>query len=87
MIPEIMVRKKPCDEALRLVDQFIDRSFREGHPQVRVIHGKGTGTLRRAIQEALSIHPLVRESRLAEPWQGSYGATTVELYSIVADPA
>lgn len=87
MIPEIMVRMKSCDEALKLVDQFIDMSFREGHAQVRVIHGKGAGTLRRVIQEVLAEHPLVRKYRLAESWQGGYGATTVDLYPIVSDPA
>lgn len=84
-VAEIMVRKLRVEEALALVDAFIDRSFREGRGRVRVIHGKGTGTLRKAVQDYLARHPLVSGFALAEWWQGGLGATVVELHPIHAD--
>jgi len=47
--------------------------------QVRIIHGKGTGALRDAIQAQLSSHPHVKSYRLADPNQGGSGVTIVEL--------
>lgn len=84
-VAEIMVRKLRVEEALAQVDAFLDRSFREGRARVRVIHGKGTGTLRKAVQDYLACHPLVAGFALAEWWQGGLGVTTVDLHPIHAD--
>jgi DNA mismatch repair protein MutS2 len=46
---------------------------------VRLIHGKGTGTLRQAVREELKNHPLVKSFRPAEREEGGDGATIVEL--------
>jgi DNA mismatch repair protein MutS2 len=51
----------------------------EGIGEVRIIHGKGTGALMRAVREYLADHPLVRDFRKGEPYEGGDGATVVEL--------
>ena len=54
-------------------------AFLAGLPSVRVIHGKGTGALRRAVEELLASHPLITSHRPGEPHEGGAGATVAEL--------
>jgi len=77
--PELEVRGMRVDEAMLLIDQRLDDAFRAGLPQIRIVHGKGTGTLRRAIREALSRHPLVKTLTTPPPKEGGEGVTVVEL--------
>jgi DNA mismatch repair protein MutS2 len=77
--PEIDVRGMAADEALLLVEQRLDKAFRAGLAELRIVHGKGTGTLRRAVREMLSKHPLVRAHASAPPRSGGDGVTVVEL--------
>jgi DNA mismatch repair protein MutS2 len=51
----------------------------EGNGEVRVIHGKGTGALMRAVRDYLDGHPLVLEFRKGEQFEGGDGATVVTL--------
>ncbi len=76
---ELEVRGMRVDEAMLLIDQRLDDAFRAGLPQIRIVHGKGTGTLRRAIRDALSRHPLVKSLTTPPPKEGGEGATVVEL--------
>ena len=78
---EIMLRKLPVDEALLKLDRFLNQRYAAGFHSVRVIHGKGTGTLRLEVRRELSRHPLVESFRPAEPWEGGAGATIVKLSS------
>jgi DNA mismatch repair protein MutS2 len=77
--PELEVRGMRVDEAMLLIDQRLDDAFRAGLPQIRIVHGKGTGTLRRAIREALSRHPLVKSLTTPPPNEGGEGVTVAEL--------
>jgi DNA mismatch repair protein MutS2 len=77
--PELDVRGMSADEALLLVEQRLDEAFRAGLSELRVVHGKGTGTLRRAVREMLSRHSLVRSHASAPPRAGGDGVTLVEL--------
>ncbi|MGQ9573605.1 MAG: Smr/MutS family protein, partial [Dehalococcoidia bacterium] len=77
--PELEVRGMTVDEALPLIDRHLDEAFRAGLPQVRIVHGKGTGTLRRAIRDALRTHPLVKSLSTPPPAEGGEGATVVEV--------
>ncbi|MDP2949530.1 MAG: Smr/MutS family protein, partial [Chloroflexota bacterium] len=77
--PELDVRGLSVGEALPLIDQHLDAAFRAGLPQVRIVHGKGTGTLRRAIRDALSGHPLVKSLATPPPKEGGEGVTVVEI--------
>jgi DNA mismatch repair protein MutS2 len=77
--PEINVIGSTVDEALDRVDKFLDEAYLAGAETVRVIHGHGTGTLRRAISEFLKSHAHVERFNPAPPNQGGAGATVVQL--------
>ena len=76
---EIEVRGQTLDEALPLIDKFLDDGFRAGVPRLRVVHGKGTGKMRNAVRSMLTKHPLVKGFEFAEPRDGGEGVTVVEM--------
>ena len=76
---EIKLRQLTVDEALLKLDKYLHDAFMAGLYQVRVVHGKGTGTLRQAIQEELARHPLVKSCRIGEYGEGGSGVTIVQL--------
>jgi len=67
------------DEALDLLEPFLNHTSLDGLHEVRVIHGVGTGRLRDAVREHLARHPLVEEFRPGGPHEGRDGATVVLL--------
>ena len=67
------------DEAVDMVDKFLDQAFLTGATELRIIHGHGTGALRRAVTEFLSEHPHVERFAPAPQDQGGTGATIVTL--------
>jgi len=77
--PELDLRGMTVDEAITLVDQRIDEAARAGIGELRIIHGKGTGTLRAAIRTMLRKHALVQAQAAAEPREGGDGVTVVDL--------
>ena len=76
---EINVIGCTVEEAARRVDKFIDGAALAGKPQVRVIHGHGTGALRRGLAEFLSTHPLVESLHAEAQERGGTAVTVVEL--------
>jgi len=76
---ELDLRGMTGDEALPLIDKFIDDAILAGLHRIDIIHGKGTGALRRKVTEFLSTHPRVRSYRLGEWNEGGVGATVCEL--------
>ncbi len=76
---ELRLRHLTVDEALWRLDQYLYDAFMAGLPSVCIIHGKGTGRLRRAIHDSLARHPLVKSYRLGDYGEGDYGVTVVEL--------
>jgi DNA mismatch repair protein MutS2 len=76
---QIEVRGQTLDEALPLIEKFIDDGFRAGVPRLRVVHGKGTGKMRQAVRELLSKHPLVKHFDFAAPAEGGEGVTVVDM--------
>ena len=78
-VEEIHLRRLTVDEALFRLDRFLNDAFIAGLPWVRVIHGKGTGTLRHAVREELGNSPLVKSFRPAALEEGGSGATIAEL--------
>jgi len=74
---ELDLRGKMVDQALPLVDKFLDDALLSALPFVRIIHGKGTGALRVAIHKHLPIHHQNIEFSMAEPSQGGAGVTVV----------
>ncbi len=73
------VRGLTGDEAQSAVDSFLDRAVLAGYKEVEIIHGKGTGALRKRIHEFLKKHPAVHISRLGNWNEGGSGVTVVEL--------
>jgi DNA mismatch repair protein MutS2 len=67
------------DEAISRAERFLDESLLTDHRVVRVIHGYGTGQLKRALTGFLQQHPLVSRFATAPPEQGGGGVTVVEL--------
>jgi DNA mismatch repair protein MutS2 len=63
------------EEAIEESDKFLDRALLDRKPAVRIIHGYGTGTLRKAVREHLRRHPAVRSYRPGDEHEGGDGAT------------
>jgi DNA mismatch repair protein MutS2 len=76
---EINVIGCTVEEATRLVDKFIDTAALAGKPQVRIIHGHGTGALRRGLAEFFAAHPLVESMHAEADDRGGSAVTVVEL--------
>ena len=78
----IEVRGRTLDDAIPTVEEYLDRAVRAGRSRVLVIHGKGTGTLRRAVRDLLDGHPLVASQEAAEPAEGGEGVTVAHLITL-----
>jgi DNA mismatch repair protein MutS2 len=76
---ELNVIGQTTDEAVDAVDKFLDEASLASLSKVRIIHGHGTGALRRALGALLDGHPHVSRFLPAPPDQGGTGATLVEL--------
>ena len=67
------------DEAIAEVDRFMNRAVLAGLSELEIIHGKGTGILRKEINRYLKNHPLVKNQRLGDWNEGDTGVTIAEL--------
>jgi DNA mismatch repair protein MutS2 len=76
---EINLIGRNVDEALEMTDKFLDDAFLAQVTQVRIVHGMGTGALRRAISDLLSKHPHVSHFESAPHAEGGRGVTVVTL--------
>lgn len=76
---EIDVRGENAVDAVMDVDKAIDSAVMQGLHQITIIHGKGTGILRKEIQSHLKRHPSVRSFRLGTFGEGDSGVTIAEL--------
>jgi DNA mismatch repair protein MutS2 len=76
---ELHLRQLTIDEALFKLDRYLNDAFMAGLYQVRIVHGKGTGTLRQAVREQLARHPLVSSYRPGGYGEGGAGVTIAEL--------
>ena len=72
---EINVVGCKVDEAVSRTDKFLDEAFLAQLPQIRIVHGSGTGALRSAIAELLGSHPLVAHFEAAPSNEGGRGVT------------
>jgi DNA mismatch repair protein MutS2 len=80
---ELDLRGTRVEDAVNQVDNYIDNAYVAGLPFVRIIHGKGTGALRKAIRDALHEHPLVQRYERGNEKEGGDGVTVVNLASLV----
>lgn len=76
---ELDLRGERYEDAIHKVEKYIDDSILAGYPQVSIIHGKGTGALRKGVQEYLKTHRSVKRMRLGKAGEGGSGVTVVEL--------
>lgn len=79
MSMELDVRGMRAEEAIDAVDRYISDALVSGLDLIRIIHGKGTGALRRAVTDHLQGHPQVADFAIAPMEQGGYGVTDVRL--------
>jgi len=79
--PQITLLGQRADEALRNVDKYIDEAYAAGLTRTRIVHGKGTGALRRAVQDYLAHNSLVESFATADADEGGAGVTVVLLRS------
>ena len=77
--PEINLLGKTVDEAIAELDKYLDDALLSHLNTVRVVHGKGTGALRKGIHEYLRRQKHVKDYHLAEFGEGDAGVTIVEL--------
>jgi dsDNA-specific endonuclease/ATPase MutS2 len=66
-------------EVAELIPDYLDECVKKGISEVRIVHGKGTGVLRRVVHAALDRHPQVVSYRLGGRYEGGWGATLVVL--------
>ena len=76
--PEINLLGKTVDEAIPLLDKYLDDAYLAHLKSVRVVHGKGTGALRNAVQQHLKRVKYIKSYRLGEYGEGDAGVTIVE---------
>ncbi|HVU14470.1 MAG TPA: Smr/MutS family protein, partial [Phototrophicaceae bacterium] len=76
---ELDLRGSRVEDALEKLDNYIDAAYLSGIPFGRIIHGKGTGALRRAVQDRLHEHPLISKALAAPPKEGGDGVTLIYL--------
>jgi len=78
-LTELKVIGDTVDEAITRLEKFLDEAMTTDIRELRIVHGHGTGQLRRAIAAFLKEHPLVAKFDTAPQNQGGGGATIVEL--------
>ena len=77
--PEVDLRGLTGDEAVVELDRFLDNAVMGKLQQVTIIHGKGTGAVRRAVREHLKRSPYIRTFRPGRYGEGEDGVTVAEL--------
>jgi dsDNA-specific endonuclease/ATPase MutS2 len=73
------LRGARVEEAMEMLDQYLDDATHAGAARLTVIHGHGSGAMRDAVRAMLSGHPLVREWRPGDRGEGGDGATVITL--------
>jgi DNA mismatch repair protein MutS2 len=76
---ELDLRGQRPEDALDLLDRYLERAYMTGLPFVRIIHGKGTGKLRQEVRAALKDHPHVLSFEEGGDKEGGSGVTVAKL--------
>lgn len=77
--PELDLRGERYDDAMRKIEKYIDEALLAGYHQVSLIHGKGTGALRKGVKQYVANHPRIKSARDGGMNEGGLGNTVVEL--------
>jgi len=78
MPTEVDLRGMDSVDAVIVLERYLDEAMRSNLKQVRIIHGKGTGALRNAVQQALKMNKFVKKYRLGQYGEGEDGVTIAE---------
>ncbi|HEY62912.1 MAG TPA: endonuclease MutS2 [Anaerolineae bacterium] len=76
---ELDLRGQRVDEALEVLENYLEKAYLAGLPWVRIIHGKGTGKLRDAVRQALTNHPYVKSFESGKAGEGGEGVTIAKI--------
>ena len=76
---ELDLRGQRAEDALDMLDRYLEKAYMAGLPFVRIIHGKGTGKLRQEVRAALKDHPQVTSFEEGAPKEGGEGVTVAKL--------
>ena len=79
---ELDLRGERVEEALKRFETWLDAAWTAGLPFGRIIHGKGTGALRKAVRERAGGHPLISKVTEAHPGEGGSGVTIIHMVPI-----
>ena len=79
---ELDLRGQRVDSALEKLDFYVDAAYTSGLPFARIIHGKGTGALRKAVREHVTQHPLISKVENAKGNEGGSGVTIIHMVPI-----
>ena len=79
---ELDIRGKRVEEALEILDRYVDAAYTSGLPFGRIIHGKGTGRLRQAVRQFLREHSLVSKVTQGQNNEGGAGVTVIHMAPI-----
>lgn len=78
-IPEITIRHQTLDIAMYNVENFVNEAIENNVKNIKIIHGRNGGILRKAVHEYLKHNKNVDSFRLGNYYEGSYGVTIVKL--------
>jgi DNA mismatch repair protein MutS2 len=76
---ELDLRGQRAEDALEMLDRYLEKAYMAGLPFVRIIHGKGTGKLRQEVRTALKVHPQVASFEEGGEKEGGEGVTVAKL--------
>jgi DNA mismatch repair protein MutS2 len=76
---ELDLRGQKAEDALAMLENYLDKAYLSGMPFVRIIHGKGTGKLRQEVRAALKGHPQVTSFEEGHPSEGGDGVTVAKI--------
>lgn len=76
---ELDLRGRRYEDAMSDLEKYLDDALVQGYGRVTIIHGKGTGALRKGVEHFIRSHPYVKDARLGAQNEGGSGVTIVEL--------
>lgn len=77
--PELDLRGERYEDAVQQLEKYIDDALMQGYPRVTIIHGKGTGALRKGVEQFIRSTPAIKHHRLGAQGEGGSGVTVLEL--------
>src|SRR5699024_12345921 len=77
--PELDLRGERYEDAMARLEKYIDDALLQSYPRVTIIHGKGTGALRKGVEQFIQTHPHIKSHRLGAHNEGGSGVTVIEL--------